>query len=360
MNAREMDDLAHAAPGSVAHAAPERIAPAAPERVAPAAPEKAASAAPGKAAPDHAAAKAATPEWTSRPERSNMLALRTIVWVALTLGRGAARVLLAPICLYYMAFAPKVRAASKEFLTRALGRAPNLKDYYLHLFTFAATLLDRVFLLNGQYSRFAITVHGEQLVQDLVARGEGCFLLGSHLGSFEVIRTLGREAAGLNVALVMYEENAKKVNSILDAINPELAVEVIGLGKPDSMMKVQEALARGEFVGMLGDRNFANEGTVPCRFFGATTHCPPGPFRMAALLKRPLVLMFGLYRGGNRYEIHFEQLADLSQVPRGERNRAIEQSLQNYVERMEHYCRLAPYNWFNFYGFWDQQPVSPN
>jgi len=283
-----------------------------------------------------------------------MAALRFIVWVALRLGRGAARCLLPPICLYYLLFAPKVRRASREFLTRALGRTPSLRDYYLHLFTFAATLLDRVFLLNGQYSRFDVQVHGKEVMDAIVARGDGCFLLGSHLGSFEIIRTLGRESRGLEVNLVMYEENARRVNAILDAINPQLAVQVIGLGKPDSMLKVLEALSRGEFVGMLGDRNFANEGTVPCRFFGATTHCPLGPFRMAAMVKRPVVLMFGLYRGGSRYDIHFEQLPDLSQVPRGERAGAVERSLQNYVERMEHYCRLAPYNWFNFFGFWDE------
>jgi predicted LPLAT superfamily acyltransferase len=28
------------------------------------------------------------------------------------------------------------------------------------------------------------------------------------------------------------------------------------------------------------------------------------------------------------------------------------QWLQAYVARLEHYCRLSPYNWFNFYDFW--------
>jgi len=27
--------------------------------------------------------------------------------------------------------------------------------------------------------------------------------------------------------------------------------------------------------------------------------------------------------------------------------------MQRYVARLEHYARLAPYNWFNFYSFWD-------
>jgi len=59
-----------------------------------------------------------------------------------------------------------------------------------------------------------------------------------------------------------------------------------------------------------------------------------------------------LYRGGSRYDVHFERLADFGAVGRRDRGAAIEQALRQYAERMEHYCRLAPYNWFNFYDFW--------
>jgi len=76
------------------------------------------------------------------------------------------------------------------------------------------------------------------------------------------------------------------------------------------------------------------------------------PERIAALLKRPVVMMVGLYRGGNRYDVHFERLADMSGVERADRERAIEDALRRYVARLEHYCRLAPYNWFNFYDYW--------
>ena len=30
----------------------------------------------------------------------------------------------------------------------------------------------------------------------------------------------------------------------------------------------------------------------------------------------------------------------------------LEERIQNYGLRIEHYCRLTPYNWFNFYDFW--------
>jgi len=292
------------------------------------------------------------PEWVARPERSNTLALRSIVWVALTLGRPTARLLLYPICLYFLIFSSASFVASTKYLRKVLAREPGLADAFRHCHAFAATLLDRVFLFNDQYAQFDVHVHNEDILADMTARGEGCVLLGAHLGNFEIIRALGRYNSGARINLVMYEENARKFNSVLHTINPDLSLQVILLGKVDSMLKVETALNRGEIVGMLGDRTFRGEGTVARQFLGAQARFPSGPFRLAALLKRPMVLMFGLYRGDNRYDIYFERLVDAWQAPRVARDLLLEQAMQRYVERLEHYCRDAPYNWYNFYDFW--------
>ena len=61
---------------------------------------------------------------------------------------------------------------------------------------------------------------------------------------------------------------------------------------------------------MLADRLIEGEDTVRHRFLGEDAAFPTGPFRMAAMLRRPIVLMFGLYRGGNRYDVFFERLPD--------------------------------------------------
>jgi predicted LPLAT superfamily acyltransferase len=292
------------------------------------------------------------PEWVGRRERSNTRAMRLLVWVALTMGRTAARLLLYPVCLYFLIFSSASHAASTKYLRKVLNREPRLADAFRHCHAFAATLLDRVFLFNDQYARFDVRVHNEDILAEMIARGEGCFLLGAHMGSFEIIRALGRRNTGARISLVMYEENARKFNSVLHAINPNLGLQVIALGKIDSMLRVESALSRGEIVGMLGDRTFQGEGTVACQFLGEQARFPNGPFRLAAMLKRPMVLMFGLYRGGNRYDIYFERLVDTWQAPRAVRDLLLERVLHRYVERLEHYCRNAPYNWYNFYDFW--------
>lgn len=289
------------------------------------------------------------PQWVSRPERGSLLAMHLIAWIALRMGRGAARLLLYPICLYFLFFAGAARRASRDYLRRVLGHAPGPAGSFRHFHTFASTILDRVFLLNGRVDRFDVRVHGQAAVEDVLAGGGGCFLLGAHMGSFEIVRALGAGQRGLEVSLLMYEENARKLASVFDAINPRHSQSIIALGEVDTMLKVDALLARGGLAGMLADRTIGDEPTLPHRFLGAQAAFPAGPFRLAAVLRRPVVVMFGLYRGGNRYDIHFERLDEGPPAPREERLRRLQ---AQYVARLEHYCRSAPYNWFNFYDFW--------
>ena len=151
--------------------------------------------------------------------------------------------------------------------------------------------------------------------------------------------------------MVMYEENARKINAMLAAIAPGRGGEVIPLGRLDSMLRLREALDRGKIVGMLGDRTLGSEPARPLSFLGETAYFPTGPLRMAALLKRPVLLMAGIHLGGNRYELHFERLEDFSDGS-GDRSEALADALRRYVERLEGLCRTYPYNWFNFFDFW--------
>ncbi len=294
-----------------------------------------------------------TPEWVARPERSNVPTMRLIVWIALHLGRPAARALLAPIAAYFLLFSARAtRAASRKYLAKALGRKPGLLDVFRHYHAFSAVVLDRVFLLGDRFEAVDVRLHNLEAVQAAMAGGQGCVLLGAHVGSFEVVRAMGREMRAPPANLVMYEENARKLNSVLCAINPELAQRIIALGRPDSMLRVRDALRQGEFVGMLADRVIEGEGSAVCDFMGAPARFPTGPLRMAGIMKAPVLVMAGLYMGGNRYEVYFDALPESARLGAAASEADIARAMQVYASRIEHYCRMAPYNWFNFYEFW--------
>jgi predicted LPLAT superfamily acyltransferase len=287
-----------------------------------------------------------------------MAMLRVMTWISLRLGRRLARIVLLGISLYYLLFAPAARRASSAYLGRALGRTPRLAELFRHFHSFASCTHDRVYLLNDGLDLFDIQVHGAAAFEEVLAAGRGAFLIGAHMGSFEAVRAVGRQRSGFRVAMVMYEENARKVNAALAAINPVAVQDIIPLGQLDSMLRVRAWLDEGMVLGMLGDRTLDEDCTLSVRFLGDMAPFPVGPMRLAAMLKRPVLFMTGLYLGGNRYAVHFEPLADFTAIEREERDSAIRQAVAAYAASLERHLRAEPFNWFNFFDFW--RPLAGN
>ena len=300
--------------------------------------------------------------WTGQRERSNLPAIRLMRWIALAAGRRLARLLLHPIAFYFVLAGRDQRRQSRRYLDRALGRRATWRDVHRHFFSFAATVLDRVYLLRERFDEFEVEASGVETVLASVSRGEGVLACGAHLGSFEALRMVGHDK-GLRVAMIMYEDNARLINETLAAIAPNAKLHTIALGRVDAMLSLRRWLDDGGVAGMLADRTLPGptqrSKSVVLPFLGAPARFADGPFRLAAMLRKKVVFMAGLYRGGNRYELHFAELADFSIVGSvAERDAAIRAALARYVATLEALCRSAPYNWFNFYDFWADADAS--
>lgn len=311
--------------------------------------------------------RAAAQDWSRQPERSNALALRVMSWIARRCGRRVARLVLHPIALYFLLLAPTTRRHSRRFLERALGRAPSWAELYRHVHSFAATILDRVYLLGGRLDLFDIRVQGEALLDAARAEGRGAFLFGAHMGSFEALRALGDSRGGdLRVAMVMYPDNARLINAALRAVAPGHEPNIIALGRMDSMLAVRDWLDGGGLAGVLADRSLPGRFSAPdtqrdahlrLPFLGREAVFSDAPFRLAALLRRRVFFMVGLYLGGARYDVRFEALADFSDrsADAAERERRIRTAVLAYVQRLEALAREQPFNWFNFHDFWREE-----
>jgi predicted LPLAT superfamily acyltransferase len=296
------------------------------------------------------AAKAA--EWVRHRERGSLWLLRTMAFLSLRCGRKASRVILYGIAVYFFLFGPSARRHSLRYLRLALGRAPAARDRFLQILSFATTIHDRVYLINGQFEKFNISVEGEDMVLAQTSQGGGALMLGAHMGSFEVLHSLSRHQRGLRVAMAMYEENARKIGGILAAINPDWVADIVALGQIDAMLNIAERLNQGAYVGVLADRTLGEEPVQGVTFLGQPAFVPTGPMRAAAILRCPVFFMIGLYRGRNNYHVAFERVADFSAMSLGSRDLAVRAAIERYVAVLEQYCRSDPYNWFNFFDFW--------
>ena len=289
-----------------------------------------------------------TKSWTDKAERGSAWLIRLIVWLARAGGRPLCCALLYPIVLYFVLTDRTARRASAEFLQAVYGRPARWRETFAHIYSFAVTLLDRVYMAAGDFNRFEVTVEGLPLVDRLLGAGRGCVLLGSHLGSFDLMALAHRAMDGRPISIMMRIDPHAKVRRLAGI--DEFAANMIPLGRPDSFLRAHDALTRGEIIALLADRVDGPAASLPASFLGRITSMPIAPHVLAARSRAPVVMCFGLFEGGNRYRIEFAEFGE--PAPSTARGAALQPVVDRYAALLETYARRYPLNWFNFYSYW--------
>ena len=295
--------------------------------------------------------------WSEHREGGSRFALWLIRTFGLRFGRPCSRLLLYPITLYFFITAGKNRAASRHFFERSTGRYTPL-DHYRQLLCFARSLLDRVAILSGAAGEFPVVPHGREQLHALRGHTRGGILLGSHLGSFEAARILLKDRTDTDIHIVAYFARSEKIRRALDAINPELALNVIDPSAPDAIFRMRDVIENGGILAILGDRTGIGEKRLPVDFLGDPTELPAGPYFLASILGCPVYCFFGVRVGTRRYESHLFKLADQIQLQRGQRDVQAREYAQAYADRLAEMARRHPYNWFNFFEFWPERKTE--
>jgi predicted LPLAT superfamily acyltransferase len=298
------------------------------------------------------------------PERGALLGMRFMAWFYRHFGRRAAARLLVPVAAYCWATDRSGRRASRRYLARVYaqpaGRAtlrhpPGLRASLMHYYLGALTVLDRAAFALGAGTHTQIRFEGRHHFTRLQAEKRGALLLGTHLGSFDALRVLA-EQGGLIVNMVMFKEHAPMINAVLKQLDPQVDERLIHLG-PDvvqTALAIKARLQRGEFVGILADRVPPGEAQRVSRvpFLGTSARFPQGPFLLARVLRCPVLFMAALRTSHSAYEVHAEALSD-GEALTADGPDAPARLMRAYVQRLETYCCRAPYQWFNFFDFWD-------
>jgi predicted LPLAT superfamily acyltransferase len=294
--------------------------------------------------------------WLGTEETGTVFGMRFLVLLCTVFGRAAARLALKPAILYYLVFAKTARRCSRDWFMRVQGRC-TLGMIYRQFLNFAEVALDRVFLLKGEFHRFQWGSQGFEQLRKLQAEKRGAILLGAHIGSVEAMRLIA-DNRSLPVNVITYRGNARKLNAVLQSINPKAVGRFIELtpGDVSAVLRVRELIEAGELVAILGDRADLDPHQVSAEFFGAQARFPTSLYAVAAVMHCPIYLTFSIYRSPNRYDCFCEPFAESIDLPRGGRDEEIARQVQRYAQRLEHYCRLSPDNWFNFFDFWGARP----
>lgn len=301
-------------------------------------------------------------QWAELNERGASWGLHVVVGIYKLLGRTVCRAVLAPVAVYFYMTAGPRRAASLDYLTRCwkagyLKQKPGYWDGARHFIAFSYAMLDKLAAWTGKIG--ADDVDGVDAAVFNAARlsGRGAIVLTAHIGNPEVVRAIATVTNRFRVNVLMHTLHAEQWNRLLTKMSPDSPVRLVQVTEIDvgMAMRLSEAVERGEWIVMTGDRIAVTGGehsSTPIPFLGEDALFATGPYVLASALKCPAYTMFCLAQKNRRYRVMFEAFDDPVRLPRADREAATRGYATRYAERLEKAVAAAPFQWFNFYDYW--------
>ncbi|MEF1283930.1 glycosyltransferase [Vibrio sp. M250220] len=306
------------------------------------------------------------PHWSKRQEQGTIFGIKLLLAIYSLLGRKVFNLILKVVIGYYHLVGKDAKQASEIYLSQLKSYAqqhsfelPEKLDSYHHLLSFGHTMLDKLAAWKGDFSVENLTIHGQENFQRMVDNKQGVVILGSHLGNIELCRALGRRHSHIKINALVFTEHAERFNSVMKAVNPSSELNLIQVSSmgPDTAILLQQKIEQGEWIVIVGDRTSTSKESrsVWADFLGKPAPFPQGPFMLAAILKAPVYLLFGLRDDSSdkpHFNVYFEPFREQILLPRKERQAALQQVVQDYAQRLQHYTLQAPLQWYNFFNFW--------
>ena len=297
--------------------------------------------------------------WARQGEQSaGRLRIALMWWIYRIFGKTAQKIAFVPVMLFIYPFCVPAKRALRRFyevLAEWRGK-PVRPRLFRHLLGFAWSLMDKTDACTLKKDLPSMSVRdddGWRAFRDLVADGKGAFVMGTHVGTIEVLPALASVDASMRgTARIPFVHAFQQMTH--DSVFTEAfmrhfdhsamalhAVEEIGA---ETACEMQEAIGRGELVVMAGDRLSAgSKATLAHKFMNRECLWPKGVFVFAKLMEAPVFFATCVRTGWNSYEAHFAQYrGDASNVAG---------LLDAYVAFLEREVDLHPEQWYHFHEF---------
>ncbi|WJF91334.1 glycosyltransferase [Paraburkholderia bonniea] len=308
--------------------------------------------------------------WWRIAERGSRVGMALLALSSRVLGRRITALWLYPVVFYFLLTGRAARDASTRYFTQLRASTPQLGlprpgwvSAYRHMLAFAQAAFDKLGAWSGRVNLAEVSFDDPAAFDALTASGRGALVIGAHLGNLEMSRALATHGARAKVSAIVYSAHARRFNDVLASVHPAFPdglLEVSDFG-PETAMLMQARIEAGELLVIVGDRVPACDAgrTTEVPFLGAPARFAQGPFVLAHALGCPVYLFFCL-KERSGYHLYFEPFAERIALPRRERAGQLAVWTQRYASRLEHYCRKAPFQWFNFFDFWARPDGGAN
>ncbi len=192
-----------------------------------------------------------------------------------------------------------------------------------------------------------------ELIDEAMAKGAGAILVSAHMGAFDFI--------GQYVLTSRHRPLVLTSSTVPDYLFAGVTYWRSSLGirlevvNSHSIRHIVQAMRKGEFVAMVGDRNFGAKG-YPVDFFGQPTTLPVGAVKLARETGAPLIPVFAYRKSirDRRHEFYFRIIDPIYIERTDDRERDVRAGMERVVGVLEDAIRRAPEQWVMFQPVWPE------
>jgi predicted LPLAT superfamily acyltransferase len=307
------------------------------------------------------------PHWSSIREAGTLAGMKFLYVLHKYLGRRVFSLVMFPVAIYFAFFKPVARRASLQFLQMHWSANPGFwstqPGYWqviVHIRHFAEAILDKVLAWSAEISDEVFVIEDHSVIEKLMADPRGQLIIGTHFGNLEYCRGFMQRYRDKVINILVYDKHSANFVEIMQRVNPDSRINIFQVDEFDvaTILLLKGKISNGEWVFIAGDRIPLTglQRTVTVDFMGKKAPLPIGPYLLAKALECPVKIMFG-YRHPNLdpSKVYFEVVPFTDQLTFSRTNR--EAQLQAYAQEfancLQKHCNQAPYQWFNFYDFWE-------
>lgn len=270
-------------------------------------------------------------------------------------GRRLAYFFLYFIVLYYILFRPSVRRKCHFYLSHRFPTDSYIKRIfrsYLLSLELGKVLIDRAIIGILGNEKLSVSFEQRDTLRNILSKGNGIIFLMAHVGCWQVALS-ALSYLNTRVNMVIRREEGDVDRHYFEHQSSESPFTIIDPdGYLGGTLEMINVLKRGEVLCMMGDRVFGNpRNTVSVDFLGEKAFFPFSAFKVASATGAPIVVLFTSKEGASSFGL---DIAKVIHVPMnlGRTGEKFRPYVGEFVDVLEKYTELHPFQFFNFYDMW--------
>ncbi len=260
-------------------------------------------------------------------------------------------------CAYYIMGLR--RRIAKENFSHVLGKSPDdpeVRRVARQSFQNYVRYLRDVML----YPRISMTelekrivIHQREFLDQALAMSKGVILVSAHFGNMDMPSAV---IAKTYRPITLVGESLRPPQ-LMDFLTRMREARNVHLFPYESApRKILQALKRNEMTGFLLDFGVTHHLDITCVdviFFGTRTPFPAGPAQLALLTGAPIVV--GHAHVASDGKIHVHATEPIIARRSGNRQRDMQETMQEIGSRFEDFIRCHPEQWYMFRPMWKKE-----